>query len=219
METWKKVFFVMIVSVIFFSPSLVKASSVYNAEWDPPNVVVDAAHPYYFPILLPEWNLEKGDYSEATFDLTYLDQRHLNIYIYAADPATDTSNAANYNILLGTVPKAEHHAWGHKAKSHASGTAQFDLLATLSDADFDALFQDQSILYLVADCHYVFDKAVLHLEANKEATPVPVPGAAWLLASGLLGLSCFGPNVPLSVLTRHDSRFKYIFHKVSQEQT
>jgi hypothetical protein len=188
MATWKKIILAIIVSVIFFAPSLVKASSVYNAVWDPPNVVVDAAHPYYFPILLPGWDFERADYSQATFDLTYLDQRNLDIYIYAADPAMDTSDASNYNILLGTVPQGKsHHAWRHKGKSH-SGTAQFDLLAALSDADFDALFQDQSILYLVADCHYVFDKAVLHLEANKEATPVPVPGAAWLLASGLLGL-------------------------------
>ena len=154
------------------------AASIYDTEWNPPDVQVTASHPYYFPLVLPAWDFDKGDYSVATFDLTYLNQCDLDIFIYAADPASDTSVASSYNILLGTVPTTTYGA---------SGTAQFDLLTALDTGNFEALFKGQTTLYLVADCHYVFDKAALHLEADA----VPIPTTLLLLASGLFGLIGF----------------------------
>ncbi len=143
--------------------------------WNPPDVTVDEKHPYYFPLILPGWDLERADYTDATLSLTYHSQYGLDIFLYAADPASDTSSSSSYTILLGTVPYTT---------PNASGTAQFDLLADLSTEDFNALFQGQDLLYLVADCHYVFDKACLHLDT----APVPVPPALLLLGSALLGL-------------------------------
>jgi len=171
---YRKVLFMFLVGIILAFPSgSALASYVYDTCWDPPNFTVDQSHPYYFPMWLPSWDFEKGDYSDATFDLTYLEQYNLPINIYAADPASDTSVAANYNILFGTVPAPA---------TPTSGTAQFNLLSALGSDDFNALFQGQSTLYLVAACHYEFDKACLHLEA------VPVPPTLLLFASGLVGL-------------------------------
>ena len=170
---YKKIVFILLFSLTVFTSNSALAGYVHDTEWDPPNVTVDENHPYYFPMVLPSWDYEKDDYGEATFELTYLDQCSLDIFIYAADPSTDTSLASNYNILLGTVPYET---------SDASGTATFDLLAALDAGDFNALFMGQSLLYVVADCHYVFDKAALHLEA------VPIPTTVMLFASGLIGL-------------------------------
>ncbi|MBE9573092.1 MAG: hypothetical protein IMF11_20900 [Proteobacteria bacterium] len=153
------------------------AAFIYDTCWDPPNVQVDSSHPYYFPLSLPGWDFEKGLYTEARFELTFEDQCGLDIFVYAADPATDTSIAGNYNILLGTVPIP--------TTPGASGTVAFNLL-DLDAAVFNALFQNQATLYVVADCHYVFDKACLHLEA------VPIPASVLLLGSGLLGMIGLG---------------------------
>ncbi len=174
-----------VVGCLLIVTGTVRAAYVYNTSWNPPNIVIDSSHPYYFPLNLPGWDFNKGDYTKAMFELTYLDQWYLDINVFAADPATDTSNASSYNILIGTVPCTI---------DGASGTAQFNLLAMLNDATFDALFDGQNTLYLVADCHYVFDKAALSLEAN----PIPIPPAFLLLGSGLLGLLGFrrGLNRP-----------------------
>jgi hypothetical protein len=155
-----------------------RAASVYDTCWNPPNVTIDSAHPYYFPLWLPSWDLDKINITKATLKVTYLNQDMLDIRMFAADPATDTGSATSYNILLGTVP------WkGYTA----SGTKEFDLLASLNKGTVKSLFDGQSILYLVADCHYVFDKASVHLEGNA----VPIPPAFILLGSGILGLLGF----------------------------
>jgi hypothetical protein len=162
--------------------------SVYDTCWNPPNVMVDSLHPYYFPLTLPGWDLDKANYQEATFNITYVDQSLLNIYIYAADPATDTSKASSYNILLGTVPYWTKYC----PLIGKSGTAQFDLLAALDTNTFNALFKGQDTLYVVSDCHYIFDKASLHLETVPgQGGTVPIPPSILLLGSGLLGLLGF----------------------------
>ena len=153
--------------------------SYHDDCWNPPNIIVDSAHPYYFRLGLPGWDYDKGDYVKATLDLTYLDQCGLDINIFAADPASDLNDASSFNILLGRVPYSNPY--------HA-GTAQFDLL-TLDESTFEALFKGQSFLNLVADCHYVFDKAAIHLEADPLPTPLPAP--ILLLGSGLVGLLGF----------------------------
>ncbi|RLC30466.1 MAG: hypothetical protein DRH37_05305 [Deltaproteobacteria bacterium] len=175
----KQMLIVLILGILVFVSVPSWAAFVYDTEWNPPDVQVTASHPYYFPLVLPAWDFDKGDYTAATFDLTYSDQSWLDIYLYAADPATDTSVASNYNILLGTVPAP--------STGTASGTAHFDLLSALDTLDFEALFKGPSLLYLVADCHYMFDKASLHLEADA----VPIPTTLLLLASGLVGLIGF----------------------------
>jgi len=152
-----------------------RAGYVYDDNWNPPNVFIDASHPYYFRMVLPDWDFEKKDYDKATFDLTYLDQCWLDIFVFAAKPTSDLSNPSSYNILIGTVPFTGYVA---------SGTARFNLLTALDEGAFNALFKDQTALNLVADCHYIFDKTSLHLEANQ----VPIPAPILLLGSGLAGL-------------------------------
>lgn len=158
--------------MVVFTAGSALAAYVHDTCYNPPNVTVDSSHPYYFTLGLPSWDFNMDAYTEATFELTYLDQYYLDIFIYAADPA-NYSNAADYDILIGTVPVTT---------PGASGTAQFDLLASLSTDDFELLFKGEPTLYLVADCHYVFDKASLHMEA------VPIPATFLLFGSGLLGL-------------------------------
>jgi len=156
-------------------PNIASAAFVYETTWNPPDVFVDSWHPYYFPLNLPNWAFDKENYTKASFEVSFVDQYWYDIMVFVADPATDTSVAGNYNILLGTVPFDPNHV---------SGTATFDLLSVLDKATFEALFKNQSTLYVVSDCHYYFDKASLHLEAST----VPVPPAILLLGSGLLGL-------------------------------
>lgn len=163
----------------FFGLGIANASYVeqtYTSCWDPPNVFVDRSHPYYFPLNLPDWSFEKDSYSKATFKLTYLQQCGLDIFVFAADPATDTSDASKYNIQLLRVPYTTYGA---------SGTAEVNLLSLLDTSTFNALFKDQSTLFLVADCHYLFDKACLDLNA------VPIPPSILMLGSALLGLLGF----------------------------
>lgn len=166
------IFFFLITALYGVPAGAVTVGYSYSTAWNPPNVLVDEEHPYYFPLSLPGWGFDKEDYTEALFSVTYLDQC-LDIFIYAADPATDTSEASNYNILIGSIP---YTTWG------ASGTETFDLLTSLDAPTFNALFKGQNMLYLVADCHYVFDKAALSLQA------VPIPPAVILLGSALLGI-------------------------------
>jgi hypothetical protein len=147
----------------------------YTSCWDPPNTLVYEGQPYYFPLSLPDWDFEKGDYSKATFKLTYLDQVGLDIFIFAADPATETSNASNYSIELCHVPYTT---------DYASGTVEVDLLSLLDASTFNALFQGQSTLFLVADCHYYFDKASLDMNVGT----VPIPPSILMLGSALIGL-------------------------------
>jgi hypothetical protein len=147
----------------------------YTSSWDPENVLVFENHPYYFPLSLPDWNLGKDSYSLATFKLTYLDQVGLDIFVFAADPAKDTSEASNYNIELCHVPYTVDGAFG---------TAEVDLLSLLDANTFNALFKGQSNLFLVADCYYYFDKASLDLKASS----VPIPPSILMLGSALLGL-------------------------------
>ncbi len=154
------------------------ACSVFSDTWDPADVIVDSDSPYYFTIMLPHWDLGRSAYREVTLDLTYYDQNYLDIMLFAADPASDTGAAANYGILLGTVP------WPGYG-SVTSGTARFNLLTQLDESTFNALFTGQDLLYIVADCSYVFDRVSLGLEAN----PVPVPPALVLMGSGMLGLA------------------------------
>jgi hypothetical protein len=164
----------LLAMMVFVWSSSAWAAYIYDTCHDPdPNVYVDSSNPYEFELDLPGWDFEKGLYTAATFALTYEDQYELDINVYAADP----NDPGNYNILLGTVPVTT---------PYASGTETFDLLSALSLAEFNALFQNQSTLYVQADCHYVFDKACLHLEA------VPIPGSVLLLGSGLLGLIGLG---------------------------
>ena len=166
----KGILAILLACMIVFISSSALATYIHNDCHDPdPNVWVTATSPYYFEMVLPSWDLGKDAYTEATFDLTYLDQSYLGIFVYAADPL---SNPKNYDILLGTVSTST---------PGASGTAQFDLLA-LNESEFMALFMGQSTLYVKTNCHYVFDKACLHMEA------VPIPGAVWLLGSCLIGL-------------------------------
>ena len=164
----------LFVTALFMWSSSAWAALIYNSSWDPdPNVSVSSSHPYEFELDLPKWDFDKDLYTEATFALTYEDQYKLDIFVYAADP----SNSENYDILLGTVPITT---------PHASGTETFDLLSALSVDDFNTLFQNQSTLFVKANCHYVFDKAELHLEA------VPIPASVLLLGSGLLGMIGLG---------------------------
>jgi hypothetical protein len=164
--------FVMLMLVVFAGPA---GAASYSSSWNPPNVFVDEAHPYYFPLTLPGWSEDKSLYTQAAFEITYLDQS-TDITIKAANPAIDPSEASNYNITIGAVPVSE---WG------ASGTQSFDLLSTLDTPTFNALFKGQTMLYLVADCHYYFDKAGITLQTRPV---VPIPSALILLGSGMLGL-------------------------------
>ncbi len=178
MANMKKMVLLMIVSVIFFASSLAQAAS-FVSVWNPPDVQVDSSHPYYFPLGLPGWDLDSSAYTLATLDM----DASTGIHLWAADPSTDTSQAGSYDIYLGT------------------STPTIDLLAL---PNFDALFDGQSTLYLVANLmspptpspaasiaqdgleqiHELkwFNEATLTLEA------VPIPSAVWLLASGLIGL-------------------------------
>jgi len=122
---------------------------------------------------LPVWDFEKALYTAATLDITYRDQYYLDIHIFADYPAGPQISCVSYNIHLGTVPYTT---------PGASGTAQFNLLDVLSDQDFSMLFKGQTTLYLMADCHYIFDKACLNLEA------VPIPATLLLFGSGLLAI-------------------------------
>ncbi len=159
----------VILGIMVFTSSPALAGPIHDASWDPdPNIFVNSDNPHYFTLDLPAWDMGKDDYTVATFELTYEDQYELDIEIWAAAPA-----GISYDILLGTVPITV---------DGASGTETFDLLAVLDAADFNTLFQGQATLFLVADCHYYFDKASLHLEA------VPIPTTFLLLGSGLLGL-------------------------------
>ena len=173
----KNILGILLACMIVFTGGSALGAYVHDTCYDPPPVTVDSNNPYYFQMWLPSWDFNKDAYTEATFELTYSDQRYLDIFIYAADPtippARDPNNPADYSILIGTVPVTT---------PGASGTAQFDLLAGLSTEDFELLFMGEQSLYLVADCHYVFDKACLHMEA------VPIPGAILLFGSGLIGL-------------------------------
>lgn len=176
MKKWSLVILCSVLTLFLSGPgnaSVTVVGDTYDTCWNPPNVFIDEAHPYYFPLNLPGWGYDKQDYTQATLSVTYLDQCGLDIRLFAADPATDTSNACSYNILLGTVPYST---------PYASGTANFNLLSMLDTNTFNALFQGQDTLYLVADCHYIFDKACLHMEA------VPIPPALLLLGSALVGL-------------------------------
>ena len=165
------------------STTPLEAGSVYDTGWDPPDVRVDENHPYYFPLWLPAWGFDYDSYTNAMFELTYYDQYKLDIFIFAADPNSDTSDAASYNILLGTVPYTT---------MCGAGTAQFDLLTSLSTVDFEQLFKGQSILYLVADCHYMFDKVNLHMAAG-----IPIPSTVLFLGLGFIGLIILGRGVKL----------------------
>ena len=152
------------------------AAYIYDTCHNPdPNVFVDSNNPYEFELDLPMpvWNFDHGLYNDATFALTYKDQQDLPISVYASDP----SDPGNYDILLGTIPITTQGA---------SGTETFKLLTALNADDFNTLFQNQSTLYVKADCHYYFDKAELHLEA------VPIPASVLLLGSGLLGMIGLG---------------------------
>ena len=162
--------------MLFGSYGSVWAALIYETCHNPASdVLVNSSHPYAFELDLPGWDFEKGLYTVATFELTYENQCGLPIKAYAAHP----NNPGNYDIILGTIPTTTYGA---------SGTETFDLLSGLSEADFNALFQDQSILYAQTNCHYYFDKACLHLETIS----TPIPGSVLLLGSGLLGLIGLG---------------------------
>ncbi|OPL12945.1 MAG: hypothetical protein AVO38_03055 [delta proteobacterium ML8_D] len=162
--------------MLFWSCSSVWAAVTYETCHNPASdVFVDSNHPYSFELDLPGWDFDKGHYTVATLELTYENQWGLPIKVYAADP----DNPGTYDIFLGAIP---NNTYG------ASGTETFDLLSGLSEADFNSLFQDQSILYAQTNCHYYFDKACLHLETIS----TPIPGSVLLLGSGLLGLIGLG---------------------------
>jgi hypothetical protein len=57
----------------------------------------------------------------------------------------------------------------------ASSYTQYQFLATAADANATIAF------------NFVNDPSVFHLD-NVDATPTPIPAAAWLLGSGLMGL-------------------------------
>ncbi len=186
MANIKKMVFLMIVCVIFSASSLAQAAYVWDSVTDPnPNVPVDASNPHFFSMDLPGWDLGHSDYTQATFQLTAVNA----ISIWAAVPIPDpVSDVGLYTIPLCTAPDG------------ALSVTQFDLLTALSSSEFDALFMGQTTLYLVANLNtpsvssilqtgsepttpdYYFKQATLTLET------VPIPGAVWLLASGLIGL-------------------------------
>ena len=170
MKTKNNLIMSLVIIGVFMWSSSAWAAFIFDSSWDPdPNVFVNSSHPYEFELGLPGWDFEKGLYTQATFALTYEDQCGVDIYVYAADP----NDQGNYGILLGTVPTT---TWG------ASGTETFDLLSALSVAEFNTIFQDESLLYVKTNCHYYFDKAELELKA------VPIPASVLLFGSGLLGL-------------------------------
>ncbi len=171
---------VLVAGTLFWTTPLF-ADVIYDTEYDPPDTRVTESHPYYFYLNLPTWGYGQDAYTEATFSLTYYDQCQLDIFVYAADTAGDTSQAGSYDILLGSVP---YH------NNIPSGTATFDLL-DLSSTHFNSLFQEQGKLFLVADCCYMFDKAEIHLEA----AGIPISPTAFLLGLGFVGLVTLGRSV------------------------
>ena len=108
----KNILAILLACMVFFTAGSALAAYVHDTCYDPPNVTVDASHPYPFQMWLPSWDFNRDAYTVATFELTYLDQYYLDIFIYAADPnippAPDPSNPADYNILIGTVPVRVH---------------------------------------------------------------------------------------------------------------
>ncbi len=180
MEMFFRIGYFLMLGVFLFPVNETRANS-FQTRYDPPDVLVTESRPYYFHLMLPDWDYSKDQYTRAIFELSYVDQCYTDIFVFAADPETGTSMSSNYDILLGTVP--------HTTRG-ASGTAEFNLLTALDPGTFEALFLGLSELFLVADCHYYFDKASVHLEAST----VPLPTAWILFFSGLAGLGRIKKN-------------------------
>ncbi|NLI82434.1 MAG: hypothetical protein GX443_12240 [Deltaproteobacteria bacterium] len=148
------------------------------------------------------WQPTDGDFNALKFDINCLEGKTIDLYLY--NPSTTPPSNRDLNIFSGSSPsitiggvkiQGGTISFTMDSQGHHIATLGSDSLdlgpsglfglymedhGTGSDGDISPVFIAENQWKLIDDCAII---------TVTDANPVPIPGPAWLLGSGLLGMA------------------------------